>query len=189
MPEPGHALVVGGTGMLAGAVRGLVQDGWRISVLARAAAPFASELGAPGRGFDCDYHDIAAFDAALRAAEAANGPIDLAVAWFRTLKIEAPRRLAEAVGGADARGDYIQVLGSGVADPARPDRLATAASVCNGLPNCRLSQVILGFQIDGGRSRWLTNDEISAGVLQAIRAGEARRVIGRIEPWTARPER
>jgi len=34
----GHALVVGGTGMLAGAVRGLVQRGWRVSVLARRAS-------------------------------------------------------------------------------------------------------------------------------------------------------
>ncbi|MFN3523014.1 MAG: hypothetical protein ACK4YQ_12260 [Phenylobacterium sp.] len=183
----GHALVVGGTGMLAGAVRGLALDGWRVSVLARGAESFVKDPGAPVDGFDCDYQNLAAFDAALRAAEAANGRIGLAVAWFHTLKIEAPRRLAEAVGAPGEAGLYVQVLGSGVADPARPDRLRIAADVSRGLPDCRLSQVILGFEIEGGAARWLTHAEISTGVLRAIRDGAPLSVIGRTEPWAARP--
>ena len=50
------------------------------------------------------------------------GPIDLAVAWFHTLKIATPRRLAERLGTSTGCGRLFQVLGSATADPAHPDR-------------------------------------------------------------------
>jgi hypothetical protein len=172
---PGHVLVVGGTGMLTGLVEALAGDGGRLSLLSRHASQH------PG-GFDCDYHDEEAFGGALAAAIERNGPIELAVAWFHTLKIAAPRLLAEQV-----RGRMFQVLGSGVADPAQPHRLATAAAVAEGLDDCGLRQVVLGFRVVDGRSRWLTNDEISAGVLDAIGGDRPMSVIGQVEPWAARP--
>jgi hypothetical protein len=134
-------------------------------------------------GYDVDYHDEAAFVAALDAA----GPVDLAVAWFHTLKIPAPRRLAERMGSPAGPGRLFQVLGSATADPAHPDRLATAAGVGAGLPNCQVRQVVLGFQTEGGRSRWLTDVEISGGVFDAARADRAYSVVGQVEPWSARP--
>lgn len=173
----GHVLVVGGTGMLSGLVEALAGDGGRLSLLSRRASQAAGEAG-----FDCDYHDDVAFARALAAAVARSGPVELAVAWFRTLKIAAPRMLAEQV-----RGRMFQVLGSGAADPARPDRLKIAAAVAGGMADCRLRQVVLGFVAEDAGSRWLTNAEISAGVLEAIRADRALSVIGQVEPWTARP--
>ncbi|MGH6997561.1 MAG: hypothetical protein ACREEO_05160, partial [Phenylobacterium sp.] len=135
----------------------------------------------PG-GFDCDYNDEAGFRAALQGAVLQSGPIDLAVAWFHTLKIAAPRMLAQ-----EMRGRMFQVLGSATADPAHPHRLATAATVADGLADCRLRQVVLGFRVIDGGSRWLTNDEISAGVLDAVRNDRPLSVIGQVEPWSARP--
>lgn len=161
--------------MLSGLVEALAGDGGRLSLLSRRASQH------PG-GIDCDYHDNEAFGRALAAAVERNGPIDLAVAWFHTLKIAAPRLLAEQV-----RGRMFQVLGSGVADPAHPQRLATAAAVADGLDQCRLRQVVLGFQVIDGRSRWLTNDEISGGVLEAIRGDRTLSTIGQVTPWSARP--
>ena len=172
---PGHVLVVGGTGMLTGLVEALAGDGGRLSLLSRHASQH------PG-GFDCDYHDDVAFGRALADAITLNGPIELAVAWFHTLKIAAPRLLAEQV-----RGRMFQVLGSGVADPAYPHRLATAAAVADGRVDCRLRQVVLGFRVIDARSRCLTNEEISAGVLDAVRSDRPMTVIGEVEPWSARP--
>lgn len=169
-----HILVVGGTGMLSGLSKALAEDGGRLSLLSRRA----SAVG----GFDCDYYDETAFCAALAAAIDRSGPIDLAVAWFHTLKIPAPRRLAEQV-----RGRMFQVLGSAVSDPAHPHRLAAAAAVAEGLADCALRQVVLGFKVEDGVSRWLTNEEISAGVLAAIRADLTYSVIGQTEPWSAKP--
>lgn len=170
-----HILVVGGTGMLSGLVEALAGDGGRLSLFSRRASRF---VGAGVTGYDVDYYDEAAFAAALDAA----GPVDLAVAWFHTLKIAAPRRLAERV-----HGRLFQVLGSATGDPAHPDRLQTAAAVVDGLPDCRLRQVVLGFQVGGGRSRWLSDAEISGGVLDAVRADAPLSIIGQVEPWSARP--
>ena len=156
-----HILLVGGTGMLAGLTETLAADGGRLSLLSR----HASRFGHGAQGFDVDYYDEAAFTSALEAA----GPIDLAIAWFHTLKIPAPRRLAEQVGRQNAPGRLFQVLGSAAADPACPDRLAAAGAVAKGLPLCRLRQVVLGFRVEAGRSRWLTDGEIAGGVLAAVR--------------------
>ncbi len=170
-----HVLVVGGTGMLSGLVEALAGDGGRLSLLSRRA----STANRPGvTGYDVDYHDAPAFTAALDAI----GPVNLAIVWFHTLKIAAPRRLAERVDGR-----LFQVLGSATGDPAHPERLAAAAGVAEGLADCRLRQVVLGFLVEGGRSRWLTDAEISGGVLDAVRADRAFSVVGQTEPWSARP--
>ncbi|MDP3633711.1 hypothetical protein [Phenylobacterium sp.] len=169
-----HTLVVGGTGMLSGLCEALVGDGGRLSLLSRRA---------PGPdGFACDYHDRVSFAAALGAAITRSGPIDLAVAWFHTLKIEAPRLLAEQV-----QGRLFQVLGSAAADPAHPWRLETARKVVENLPGCELRQVVLGFKLEPDGSRWLTNEEISGGVLEAVRADRSLTIIGQTQPWSAKP--
>lgn len=179
-----HILVVGGTGMLRDLVEALAGDGGRLSLLCRRASAFRR---GGVRGYDCDYYDDAAFRRALDLACAHAGPVELAVAWFHTLKIAAPRRLAERVGEDGAPGRLFQVLGSASVDPAHPERLAAAAQVADGLPTCALRQVVLGFRVEPGRSRWLTNGEISEGVLRAVRHDLALSVVGQAEPWSARP--
>lgn len=174
---PAHILVVGGTGMLSELVEALAGDGGRLSLLSRRASQAFGESG-----FDCDYHDQRAFAAALTAAVERSGPVDLAIAWFHTLKIAAPRLLAEQV-----RGRLFQVLGSATADPAHPDRLERAAAVAADLADCRLRQVVLGFKVADGASRWLTNAEISQGVLDAVVSDRPLTIIGQVEPWSARP--
>jgi hypothetical protein len=180
----GHALVVGGTGMLAGAVRGLVARGWSVSVLARRASAFA--LREPGvAGLDCNYNDGDAFVSSLNRARDGQGPITLAVGWFATLG-PAPA-LAARTGAPGAPGRFFHILGSAMADPARPDRLPRAAQVADAASFCAYRQVVLGFVPEGQGARWLTNDEISAGVLAAIDADAAVSKIGVTEPWSARP--
>ncbi|MDP3870824.1 hypothetical protein [Phenylobacterium sp.] len=172
-----HVLVVGGTGMLSELVKALAGDGGRLSLLSRRASRMAG-----ADGFDCDYYDDATFAGALEAAVVRSGPVDLAVAWFHTLKTPAARRLAEQV-----QGRLFQVLGSAAADPAHPDRLGAAERTADGLSQCAVRQVVLGFKVETGRSRWLTNSEISQGVLEAVRADRALTIIGQTEPWSARP--
>jgi NAD(P)-dependent dehydrogenase (short-subunit alcohol dehydrogenase family) len=180
----GHALVVGGTGMLAGAVRGLVQGGWRVSVLARRASAFA--MREPGVvGLDCNYNDTDALVATLNRARDGEGAIDLAVGWFHTLG-PAPM-LATRTGCLGTPGRFFHVLGSAMADPEHPERLARAAHAADGAVHCFYRQVVLGFVLEGEGARWLTNDEISAGVLKAIDVDAAVSAIGVTRPWSARP--
>ena len=80
----------------------------------------------------------------------------------------------------------MQVLGSAHADPAHPERVAEMAEAAEGLP-IDYQAVVLGFVIEGGKSRWLTNAEISAGVLAALESGAPFRIVGTVEPWSAKP--
>ena len=55
------------------------------------------------------------------------------------------------------------------------------------LPRRRMRDVILGYAIEAGVSRWLRHTEISVGVLHALDRPEAVQVIGQIDPWDQRP--
>ena len=91
------------------------------------------------------------------------------MAWIH---LDAP----EALGVLRQRvtGDVLRVLGSAAADPSFP---------AAGKPR----EVILGFVREGGHSRWLTDPEISAGVLEALRSGKPRSVVGTLTPRSERP--
>jgi hypothetical protein len=39
----------------------------------------------------------------------------------------------------------------------------------------------------GSGSRWLTNQEISAGVIRAVDGDAPLSMVGVVEPWSARP--
>jgi hypothetical protein len=47
--------------------------------------------------------------------------------------------------------------------------------------------VVLGFVLEAGKSRWLTNAEISDGVFAAIAAQAPHSIVGTVEPWSAKP--
>ncbi|HEY0104815.1 MAG TPA: hypothetical protein VGB91_01935 [Rhizomicrobium sp.] len=173
-----HALVVGGSGMLAGFCRSLCDDADRVSVMARnekrirAIAPAVDALA-------CDYNNGVALAETLAALE----PPDLLVAWIHGRAQKARRALAQCIA---AEGRFVQVLGSAHADPSHPGRLAEMAQAADGLP-IDYQAVVLGFVVEGDRSRWLTNDEICAGLRAAIRSGAPLAVVGAVEPWSAKP--
>jgi hypothetical protein len=47
--------------------------------------------------------------------------------------------------------------------------------------------VVLGFMLEGAKSRWLTNAEICDGVLAALQSERALSIVGTVEPWSAKP--
>lgn len=182
----GHALVIGGTGMLRGTSLELAARGYIVSVVARSQDRLArlqqETAKSPGdiHPIALDYRDSDALRAALQAASKQHGAISVAVVWAHSIAPEAPYIAAETV-----RGHYVHVLGSAGADPSRPDtgrRERFAA-----FQHLRYTEAILGFVRQGGRSRWLTNAEISAGVLQALDGQDERFIVGTVEPWSARP--
>lgn len=173
-----HALVVGGSGMLAGFCRSLVAHSGRVSVIARnekrirAIAPSIEAVA-------CDYNNGVALSETLAALE----PPDLVVAWIHGRAPHARRALADCV---RAEGRFVQVLGSAHGDPSHPERLADMAQAAEGLP-IDYQAVVLGFVIENGKSRWLSNAEISAGVLAAVESAVPLSIVGTVEPWSAKP--
>jgi molybdopterin-guanine dinucleotide biosynthesis protein A len=145
--RPGHALVIGGTGMLTGVTHALAGRGHAVTVVARRAIELEPKMSFVA----VDYRDTAVLKRGLEQAVAACGSIDLAVAWIHTDAPDAPGAVAGAVAPG---GRVVQVFGNRVW-PLDPVPLHVA-----------YRQVLLG-SLDG---RWLTHDEISAGVLAAIDA-------------------
>jgi GrpB-like predicted nucleotidyltransferase (UPF0157 family) len=186
-----HAVVVGGTGMLRGAVLGLCRRGYAVSVVARKARDLdrlvrdAAAADGVVRGVCVDYRDREAFAFGLDAAARELGPPLLAVVWAHSSAPDAPRAVAEFLDRSGRPGELFHLLGSASADPSAPDALRGARF--REFPRLSSHEVVLGFIVEGDRSRWLTDDEIAAGVLRAIDDHAPRRIVGVVSPWSSRP--
>jgi NAD(P)-dependent dehydrogenase (short-subunit alcohol dehydrogenase family) len=176
----GHDLVIGGSGMLAGLVMSLAQRGRQVTVIARGTARLQRLAGRhPNiRPLSLDYTDDPAFDAAVRSL----GPIPRCVAWMHDDGKNRALRIARQVSDV-----YCEVLGSASADPAKLERLAEWRVLFEPLQAPQLRLAVLGFVMEGGQSRWLTNDEISAGVLRALESADPVTIVGTVTPWSTRP--
>ena len=191
-----HVLVVGGSGMLRGVVLHLASRGYAVSVIARRAEPLAmlaDEVRATGgrvQPLALDYADDDRLRHELARAIAEHGPFVLVVAWIRP---GAPRALDTVADCADAGGGeaavsrcrFFRILGSAAADPAlqRKGRGARYRAM-EGLD---YREIVLGFRIEGERSRWNSNEEIAAGVIDAIERDLDEHVVGVVRPWEMNP--
>jgi len=180
-----HALVIGGSGMLAGACLWLAREGYRVSVIGRNPRKLERLCARHDGlyGISADYSRAAEFAATLDSLMRERGPADLVVAWIHFDEERVIGQTAEVIrhaGGADFAWDLYHVLGSS----SNLDEIWRKAPVP---PECTCHQVQLGFVIEGNRSRWLTHDEISGGVIECGRNGHRRHVVGTLEPWDRRP--
>jgi NAD(P)-dependent dehydrogenase (short-subunit alcohol dehydrogenase family) len=173
-----HALIVGGSGMLAGLCRSLCDSADHVSVLARNEKRIRA-IAADIEPIACDYNNGVALSETLALLE----PPDLVIAWIHGRAPHARRALAECV---RAEGRFVQVLGSAHGDPSHPERLQEMEHAADGLP-IDYQAVVLGFVIEAGESRWLSNAEISEGVLAAVESAAPLRIVGSVDPWSARP--
>ena len=171
-----HAVVVGGSGMLAGLCRSLAADGRQVTVIGRDERKLRqATAGAPRlHPVSVDYEDLPEFGAALAAAAAARGPIVLAVCWIRSWAPAALRAAADAVAPG---GRLVHVLGS-----RRSEASAATIAELEGRDDLVYQQVQLGAAGDAGRHRWLTDDEISAGVYAAVHASRPYYLVGKVAP-------
>jgi MobA-like NTP transferase domain len=155
LETPGHVLVVGGTGMLAVLTRSLAARGHAVTCVSRRAA----RLGPHVASVPVDYRDPEALRLVLALAMESRGSIELAVCWFHTDAPDAPRLVAESI-APGAR--LVQVFGTRVWPLADvPLHIA-------------YRQVVLG----SAEGRWLTHEEISTGVLEAVDADRPLYVVG-----------
>jgi hypothetical protein len=171
----GHALVVGGSGMLAGLCRSLATDGWQTTVVGRDRAKLArATADVRLHPVSVDYEDLAAFSTALAAAAAARGPITLAVCWIRSW---ASRSLLTAADAVAVRGRLFHVLGSQASDAS-----GGVIAELGARRDLHYRRVQLGAVGDAADRRWLTDAEISDGVYAAIAADRPYYLVGTVVP-------
>jgi NAD(P)-dependent dehydrogenase (short-subunit alcohol dehydrogenase family) len=159
-----RALVVGGTGMLAGCVAALVAEDWHVVVPSRRYAPIPDLV--PGNGsperkalwVEANWSEPKVL--ATRAERALDGKADLLVAWVHATARPSVLRAVAPLLAPDA--PVVEVHGSASANPVDgcPDPV---------LADHPTQQVVLGYVRQSGRTRWLTHAEIVDGVLDAVR--------------------
>lgn len=155
----GSVFVLGGTGMLASATRWIGNNSSHLTLAARAPEALAKELGADA--LTVDWSDS---ETTLDALGPHFGRHDVAVIWLHDAGVTLARAFEDTV---RAGGRVIRVHGAASADPSVRRRRDPD-------PRGDVSRqvVILGFHPDDaardGR-RWLTDAEISGGVIAALR--------------------
>lgn len=178
-----QAIVIGGTGMLKGVTLWLAEQHYHVFVIGRSRKKLNDVVkkAEPGRitPVSVDYHEDNNFRTKVAEIIRKHSPIELAVTWIHSSARHAFDILSEEIAsGTEANWRLFHVRGS------------TAALSTEPVPtpqNCLYRQILLGFVIENGQSRWLTHQEIVDGIIKAIEKDQKQSIIGSIEPWEKRP--
>jgi len=109
------ALVIGGTGMLAGTVLWLVEQGYRVTVLARDRRKFEQmrqDMPDPQavRFIQLDYHQTTELKSAMEELVAETGPIDLVVSWIHSSAPLALETILDVLSRSRSHGDCFRFV-------------------------------------------------------------------------------
>ncbi|WKA55987.1 short-chain dehydrogenase [Planococcus shixiaomingii] len=177
-----HALVIGGTGMLANVSLWLAEHGYHVSVIGRNPEKMQHLTTQNPEQLTpvlVDYSNPKEFIEQIHRIQQQNGPIQLVVAWVHSTGQHVIPCLTELLSSTQP-WSLFQVHGSSSNLQEIKAKTALPAHVL-------YHQIQLGFKIEYGFSRWLTNEEISDGVIETIREGKSELLIGTLEPWEKRP--
>ncbi|WP_411954288.1 short-chain dehydrogenase [Alkalibacillus sp. S2W] len=184
MDQLKHALVVGGTGMLADLTIWLVKNSYHVSVIARDNSKMENLIQRTGKHnvtpVLVDYKKDKELRYKLKEINQINGKIDLVVAWIHSNAENRLEIITKELTNKAYDWDLFHVLGSST----DPEDLKKTINLHE---NCIYHTIQLGFILEENHSRWLTNKEISEGVVEAIENDKSNHVVGVIEPWERRP--
>lgn len=167
--------------MLSGVTIWLAEQGHMVSVISRRPKRYPS-CSHPERihSIAVDYRESDKLRRRIAEAIAIRGPIVLAVHWIHGLAPEAFWVISDEI-SSHAKEPWRLFHVRGSAAYLHPEQPQVPI-------HCLYRQVILGFVLEGDRSRWLTHEETSCGVIRAIQRDAERTVVGTLEPWDQRPE-
>ncbi len=179
-----NALIFGGTGMLAGMSKCLLRTPNIQHSLGESTK--MARLSQSNEKSDCravvlDYQNTEALRMHVCESIRKFGAIDIVIAWIHSTAPDAiPTIFTEICNNQSEPWRFIHIKGSSHHLPSIERKAVTP-------DNCLYREVQLGFKLEGGISRWLTHNEISNGVIEAIKADANKAVIGTLEPWEKRP--
>lgn len=180
-----HALVVGGTGMLKDVSLWLLDQGYHVSIIARNLERMKQLMERTSMNNHItpvivDYKNNEKLQKEIHTTIEQHGAIDLVVAWIHSDAPDALKLIAKEVATKRGEWELFHVLGSSTdLEKIKQSFMFTE--------NCSYYQIRLGFVMEENQSRWLTNKEISDGVIAALKHKNKIRTVGQIEPWQNRP--
>lgn len=184
---PKHALIIGGTGMLKGVTKSIIKEFDFVSVVSRSENGFkeleaeCGKLSGKLHWLSVDYKDYQELTNVLLKAIKEFGEISLCVSWIHSNAPAASLITAKILNHSSIKCGLYEILGSADADPGK-ENISREESF-KIFENLRYHKIILGFIKEKRASRWLTNEEICSGILNAIENDLNSSVIGDTEPW------
>lgn len=182
----GHAIVVGGTGMLCAVSLWLAKSYGTVTVIGRNSRRLSSlaNLSSRFNVVAADYRQRSTFKRALIKVVDGFGPPNTVVAWIHDGALDCLFDIG-ALFPSDDVSHLVLIRGSASAAPGLHEDPTVDAM--KQLPNLCLTQVILGWKLERGIARWLTNEEIAQGVISTIEQSGPRYIVGIVEPWNLHP--
>lgn len=132
-----------------------------------------------------DYRDETALQSKLADAVNVFASISLAVCWIHSIAPRASYVVAEMMNKGTSPCRYFDVTGSATVDPSTLNSQREADF--RRFYHVEYRKIILGFVVENSVSRWLTNDEISVGVINAVELDAKTYIVGTVQPWSMRP--
>lgn len=151
------AVMIGGTGMLAEAARAIARRAERLTLIARSPQDLAREIGVEALPMDWTRRE--SVREALAALRERDTP-DLLVSWIHGSGLWCLPEF-EALLASGARS--LRVHGSAAGDPRHGIKTDPAPPA-----HVLRQDVVLGWVDEPRGRRWLTDREISQGVLKAV---------------------
>lgn len=168
------SLLVGATGMLSAAAEWVATRSDKVILVSRGASSSSLSCRENVEALDLDWRDPIRFASTIRSVGMFE-KVELAVLWIHGNGAEAAQWLLAELSRRPCL--IVQVSGSqAIKDLERRDVLPFDIR-----GQARLITVTLGAKWEAGRKRWLTWEEISAGVVVAIDTRESC-AIGSLSP-------
>jgi hypothetical protein len=179
-------MVIGGTGMLRRASIAIAKSAQMFTAVAKRSESLnslAQELGVPRNAASyylaLDWNQPTEFLAALSRHVEQVGPPSFVLAWLHDVNLGP--HVAHAVTEKGSHCELFQVLGSDAVNPM--SQTAAVRREIEQHDHLGYHQIILGCVRESGRTRWLNDEEISAGVLEAISLERPFHIVGTTEDW------
>lgn len=177
-----HVLVVGGTGMLADVVSWYANQSNYVSVIAREEEKVKRIKHSTKQQkhiypIYVNYRQIEKLEEQLKTAILMLGLIQQVVAWVRSDAKETLKSIIKVVTDQLSDWQLFHIINSSADSERIKDYLYVPA-------NCQYRQIQLGFKVVSNYSRWLTNQEISQGVIEGIQQerNTMLHIVGQVEP-------
>ncbi|MFD1036969.1 short-chain dehydrogenase [Virgibacillus byunsanensis] len=185
MQQKQIALVIGGTGMLRNVCHWLVENGYIVFIIGRSIQRHKSlKENSPNpeniHALPVDYHDLNQLQTELNKTFHTYGSPQLVVSWIHS---SSPVALPLIINELSTKNTSIPWRLFHIQGSARFLKKENTPVQLN----CLYRRVYLGFMIENNISRWLTHEEISNGIIQAIKNDNNETIIGTLEPWDMRP--
>ena len=130
-----------------------------------------------------DYTNSDLFIEKIKQKIKENGAFDVAISWIHSSANISLFRLIKTL--SDIRKDAIfyHLKGSSYYRA----QMLNSSGIDNDKYELNYREIYLGFKLENNISRWLTHDEISSGVIEAVESESKLTVVGVLEPWELRP--